>query len=226
MQDVESGYDESMVLRDVSIKVKQNQVICILGRNGVGKSTLIKTIMGVLKVQGGTIVFEDKELTKSSATTRSKAGIGYVPQGREIFTTLTVYENLLLGFESNPNKNKEIINKVYKYFPVLQEMKNRNGGDLSGGQQQQLAIGRALIAEPKLLLLDEPAEGIQPNIVEDIQNVILDLKNETKTSMVLVEQDLGFAKAVGDYFYVIDRGTVVFEGSELIDEKVEEYLSI
>jgi urea transport system ATP-binding protein len=180
----------------------------------------------VLKVQGGTIAFEDKELTKASATIRSKAGIGYVPQGREIFTTLTVYENLLLGFESNPNKNKEIINKVYKYFPVLQEMKNRNGGDLSGGQQQQLAIGRALIAEPKLLLLDEPAEGIQPNIVEDIQNVILDLKNETKTSMVLVEQDLEFAKAVGDYFYVIDRGTVVFEGAELIDEKVEKHLSI
>ncbi|RKD71232.1 urea ABC transporter ATP-binding protein [Sinobaca qinghaiensis] len=223
---IDAAYDESTVLRGVSINAKKNQVTCILGRNGVGKSTLIKSIMGVLKVQEGRLTFNDKDITKAIPAKRARAGMSYVPQGREIFSSLTVEENLLLGLEANQNKKTDIFETIYRYFPVLKEMKNRKGGDLSGGQQQQLAIGRALAAEPALLLLDEPAEGIQPNIVEDIQQVIIDLKQNTETAMILVEQNIEFARSVGDYFYVMDRGRIMFEGPELVQEELEQYLSI
>lgn len=226
VESIDAAYDESTVLRGVSIQADKNQVICILGRNGVGKSTLIKSIMGVLKVQEGRLTFNDKDITKTVPAKRAHAGMSYVPQGREIFSSLTVEENLLLGLEANPNKKTNIFETIYGYFPVLKEMKGRKGGDLSGGQQQQLAIGRALAAEPSLLLLDEPAEGIQPNIVEDIQQVIVDLKQNTDTAMILVEQNIEFARAVGDYFYVMDRGRIMFEGPELLQEELEEYLSI
>ncbi|WP_018924830.1 urea ABC transporter ATP-binding subunit UrtE [Salsuginibacillus kocurii] len=226
LDNVQAGYDESMILHDVTFRLSENQVVCVLGRNGVGKSTLIKTIMGVLQAEQGRIDFAGEDITKTKPAERAHKGISYVPQGREIFSNLSVEENLTLGLETNPNPSLALFKNIYQYFPVLKEMKKRNGGDLSGGQQQQLAIGRALAAEPNLLLLDEPAEGIQPNIVDAIQDVIIDLKKNTETAMVLVEQDIPFAESVGDYFYVIDRGRIMYEGEELDRERAEAYLSL
>ncbi|MFC5713937.1 urea ABC transporter ATP-binding subunit UrtE [Thalassorhabdus alkalitolerans] len=226
LRELEVAYEESTVIRDISLKVKKGQVVCIMGRNGVGKSTLIKAVIGLLKAKKGSIHFQDKNVTKTSPDKRAKSGMGYVPQGRDIFPYLTVYENLLMGLEGRKNANKKIDNIIYEYFPVLREMKNRKGGDLSGGQQQQLAIARALVAEPDFLLLDEPAEGIQPNIVQAIQNVIIDLKKEGSTSMLLVEQNFDFAQTVGDYFYVVNKGTIVYEGESLIETEVSRYLSV
>ncbi|WP_100397831.1 urea ABC transporter ATP-binding subunit UrtE [Bacillus sp. FJAT-44742] len=226
LRELEVAYEESTVIRDISLKVKKGQIVCIMGRNGVGKSTLIKTVIGLLKAKKGSIHFQDKNVTKTSPDKRAKSGMGYVPQGRDIFPYLTVYENLLMGLEGRKNANKKIDSIIYEYFPVLLEMKNRKGGDLSGGQQQQLAIARALVAEPDFLLLDEPAEGIQPNIVQAIQKVIIDLKKEGSTSMLLVEQNFDFAQTVGDYFYVVNKGTIVYEGESLIETEVSRYLSV
>jgi urea transport system ATP-binding protein len=229
LQNLEVGYGESMVVRHLKIKVKENQVVCIMGRNGVGKTTLLKAIMGILTPNSGKIIYNDDDITKKSPSYRAKHGIGYVPQGREIFPKLTVYENLLIGLEaSGGTKQKSIREDIYEYFPILKEFKKRNGGDLSGGQQQQLAIARALVSNPSFLLLDEPTEGIQPNIVLDIQNVIRDIKEKSNTSMILVEQNLDYAKSVADYIYVIDHGTIVYEGTveEINDEEVYRYLSV
>ncbi|MDF2786990.1 MAG: urtE, partial [Neobacillus sp.] len=168
-------------------------------------------------------------ITKKSPSYRAIKGIGYVPQGREIFPKLSVYENLLIGLEASGGTKKNSIREdIYKYFPILKEFKNRNGGDLSGGQQQQLAIARALVSNPSFLLLDEPTEGIQPNIVADIQRVIRDIKEKSKTSMILVEQNLDYAKSVADYIYVVDHGSIVYESSvdEIKDEDVYRYLSV
>ncbi|WP_332633387.1 urea ABC transporter ATP-binding subunit UrtE [Halalkalibacter flavus] len=224
---LEVAYDGSTVIRDVSLTVKPGKVVCLMGRNGVGKSTIMKTIMGVLQPVNGTVSYSDEEVTKKNASYRARKGIGYVPQGREIFPQLTIYENLLLGLEARSNSEEKINEKIYQYFPVLKEMKDRRGGDLSGGQQQQLAIARALVAEPSCLLLDEPTEGIQPNIVSDIQEVIKDIKrSQVNTSILLVEQSFDFAKSVADYFYVMDKGRIVYEGEELMEEKVSQYLSV
>ncbi|WP_017726848.1 urea ABC transporter ATP-binding subunit UrtE [Halalkalibacterium ligniniphilum] len=227
LSNLEVAYDESTVIRDVSLTVEPGNVVCLMGRNGVGKSTLMKTIMGVLEPRNGSISYKGEEITKKNATYRARKGLGYVPQGREIFPQLTVYENLLLGLEARSKKEEVIDEKIYEYFPVLQEMKDRRGGDLSGGQQQQLSFGRALVTEPNCLLLDEPTEGIQPNIVADIQEVIKDIKrNQQNTSILLVEQSFDFAKSVADYFYVMDKGRIVYEGEELIEEEVNRYLSV
>ncbi|MBM7570482.1 urea ABC transporter ATP-binding subunit UrtE [Aquibacillus albus] len=226
LQELEAGYDESMVIRDIDLQVKDNQVVCIMGRNGVGKTTLLKTIMGILPPKKGKVIYMDTDITKKRPSHRAKQGIGYVPQGREIFPKLTVYENLLVGLEAGTEK--KIKEDVYTYFPILKDFKKRNGGDLSGGQQQQLAIARALVANPSFLLLDEPTEGIQPNIVQEIQEVILDIKRTSQTSMILVEQDLEFVKNVADYIYVIDHGSVVYEKAvdEINDDEVYHYLSV
>jgi urea transport system ATP-binding protein len=227
LQQLEVAYDESTVIRDITMEVRPGQIVCLMGRNGVGKTTLVKSIMGLLKAKNGTINYNDEEMTSKNPTYRSRKGISYVPQGREIFSQLTVYENILLGLETNPFKKKTVDPKIYEYFPVLKEMKDRRGGDLSGGQQQQLAIARALVSEPKCLLLDEPTEGIQPNIVQDIQGVIRDIKNENDdTSILLVEQSFDFAKSVADYFYIIDKGRIVYKGNELLEEEVNQYLSV
>ncbi|MCL7748873.1 urea ABC transporter ATP-binding subunit UrtE [Halalkalibacter alkaliphilus] len=224
---LEVAYDGSTVIRDVSLTVEPGKVVCLMGRNGVGKSTIMKTIMGVLQPVNGTVSYSDEEVTKKNASYRARKGIGYVPQGREIFPQLTIYENLLLGLEARSNSEEKINEKIYEYFPVLKEMKDRRGGDLSGGQQQQLAIARALVAEPSCLLLDEPTEGIQPNIVSDIQEVIKDIKrSQVNTSILLVEQSFDFAKSVADYFYVMDKGRIVYEGEDLMEEKVSQYLSV
>ncbi|WP_163536109.1 urea ABC transporter ATP-binding subunit UrtE [Gracilibacillus sp. YIM 98692] len=226
IQGVEAGYEESMVIRDMNIEVKQDQVICVMGRNGVGKTTLLKTIIGILQPQKGDIYYNSEDITRIRPSQRAQKGIGYVPQGREIFPKLSVYENLLLGLEAG-NETK-IDKKVYEYFPILKDFAKRNGGDLSGGQQQQLAIARALVSNPSFLLLDEPTEGIQPNIVQEIQDVIVDIKNSSHTSMILVEQNLDFVKSVADYLYVIDHGSIVYENSidQVDDEAVYRYLSV
>jgi urea transport system ATP-binding protein len=228
LQQLDVGYGESIVVRNMQLEVKESQVVCLMGRNGVGKSTLLKTIMGILSPKKGTISYKNEEFTKKSPSYRAKRGMGYVPQGREIFPKLTVYENLLIGLEASDKKNKSIPKEVYEYFPILKDFAKRNGGDLSGGQQQQLAIARALVANPSFLLLDEPTEGIQPNIVADIQEVIRNIKKESKTSMLLVEQNLDFAKSMADYIYVMDHGAVVYEGTteEIVDEQVYQYLSV
>ncbi|MGP4039837.1 urea ABC transporter ATP-binding subunit UrtE [Gracilibacillus sp. D59] len=223
---LEAGYEESMVIREIDMEVDKNQVICVMGRNGVGKTTLLKTIIGILYPKTGSIHYQSEDITKARSSSRAQKGIGYVPQGREIFPKLTVYENLLIGLEAG--KQKKIDEKIYDYFPILKDFAMRNGGDLSGGQQQQLAIARALVSHPSFLLLDEPTEGIQPNIVQEIQDVIVDIKNTSATSMILVEQNLDFVKSVADYLYVIDHGSIVYENpiDQVEDDEVYRYLSV
>lgn len=228
IEHLEVGYGESMILRDVNMKVKPGEVICVMGRNGVGKTTLMKSIMGLLKPARGEIHWNDHDLTSLPSDRRAKAGIGYVPQGREIFSQMTVEENLLLGLEAASGRIKTIPESIFAMFPILQEMLHRRGGDLSGGQQQQLAIARALAAEPSLLLLDEPMEGIQPNIVMQIEQIIENIKRSKQMSIFLVEQSLEFATRIADHYVVIDRGIVVAEGnsSELSEEQVKRHLMV
>ena len=228
VQQLEAGYGESIILRDVSLKVKQGQVVCLLGRNGVGKTTLMKSIMGLLKAREGSVSYNGSDLTKKAPGLRAKRGIGYVPQGREIFAQLSVYENLLLGLEASREKVNAVPEEAIAKFPVLPTMYARRGGDLSGGQQQQLAFARALASKPEVLLLDEPCEGIQPSIVDDIRDVIRSIKDEGKTAILLVEQSLEFVKSVGDYFYVLEKGSVVWEGGleSLDDEIIRKYLTV
>ncbi|MCZ8522334.1 MULTISPECIES: urea ABC transporter ATP-binding subunit UrtE [Paenibacillus] len=230
LKHLEAGYGESMILRDVSLTVPPGQVVCLMGRNGVGKSTLMKTVMGLIKPKRGSILYGGQEYTKSAPDRRAKAGIGYVPQGRDVFPQLTVEENLLLGLEAADARLRRagIPGHVFDKFPVLREMIHRKGGDLSGGQQQQLSIARALVSEPKLLLLDEPMEGIQPSIVMDIERVIESIKRSRAMSVLLIEQSLSFATSIADYYYVLDKGGIVAEGSsaDLSEEQVRRHLAV
>ncbi len=221
-------YGESIVLKDVSLKVQAGRVTCLLGRNGVGKSTLLKSIMGIVKTPKGSVYLNNENITKLPTYKRAQKGIGYVPQGRDIFPQLTVHENLILGMERNGHKKKSIEKEIFELFPVLKTMLDRKGGDLSGGQQQQLAIARALISEPEVLLLDEPTEGIQPSIIQEIGRVIKKLKNRGNVTMLIVEQYLEFVMDVADYFYVMDKGHIVMEGkTEGIDPReIQEKIAI
>lgn len=221
-------YGQSHTLWDLNIEIEPAKCTCLMGRNGVGKTTLAKAIMGLLPVKSGQIIYEEKDISRLGSEKRAGLGIGYVPQGREIFSQLSVKENLEIGLLGNRNGLKQVPDKIYELFPVLKEMLKRKGGDLSGGQQQQLAIGRALCLEPKLLILDEPSEGIQPNIVQQIGGVIDYLTKEEKITVILVEQKLPFARKHGDDFYLLDRGSVVAKGEidNLSDEIVEQYLSV
>jgi urea transport system ATP-binding protein len=216
----------SRILREVAFDVPDNQVVCLMGRNGVGKTTTLRTIMGLRRPSGGTIVMNGKDITHAKSENRVRAGIGYVPQGREIFPTLTVLENLQISQTALGKKAPERFDRVYTLFPVLKQMLHRKGGVLSGGQQQQLAIGRALLTEPKLLILDEPTEGIQPNIIDQIGDAIKTLKGEM--SILLVEQYLDFAKELGDRFVIMDRGSAVAQGEigELTDDVVKLHLTV
>lgn len=225
---VEAAYGESMILRGVSMKVEPGQVVCLMGRNGVGKTTLMKTVMGLIKAKGGSLSYNGKTITDYTPDRRAKAGIGYVPQGRDIFPQLTVEENLLLGLEAAVTRKHAIPESVYEMFPVLWEMRRRKGGDLSGGQQQQLSIARALVGEPELLLLDEPMEGIQPSIVMEIEQVIESIKARREMSVLLVEQSLTFATSIADYYYVLDKGTIVAEGgsADLSEDQVKKHLAV
>jgi len=194
----------------------------------MGKTTLLNSIMGLIPVSSGDIVFDQQNITKQAAELRAKMQIGYVPQGRDIFSQLTVEENLLIGLGARKDKVRKVPERIYELFPVLKDMLRRRGGDLSGGQQQQLAIGRALSLDPKLLILDEPCEGIQPNIVHQIGDVILQLNKEENLTVLLVEQKLPFARRVGQYFTIMDKGRSVANGkmSELNDELIQKHLKV
>jgi len=221
-------YGGSHTLWDVDVLVPEGSLMCIMGRNGMGKTTLLKCIMGLLKTNSGSINFDGRNLAPASAEDRARIGIGYVPQGREIFPHLTVEENLKVGLGVRKNGLRGIPERIYDLFPVLKKMLRRKGGDLSGGQQQQLAIGRALVLEPKLLILDEPTEGIQPNIVHEIGDIVLKLNKEQGLSVLLVEQKLPFARRVADTFCILSNGRQVASGkmSELTDEIVRLHLSV
>ncbi|GAB4258872.1 ABC transporter [Thermincola ferriacetica] len=221
-------YDESIILRDVDLRVPAGQVVCLMGRNGVGKTTLLKTVMGLLRPKTGKIEFSGKDITRKTPDKRAKAGIGYVPQGRDIFPLLTVEENLLLGLEAGTEKKKGIPDDVFEMFPALKEMLNRKGGDLSGGQQQQLAIARALVSRPKMLILDEPTEGIQPSIILDIAKAIKVIREKSDVSILLVEQYLEFVLELADYYYVMEKGSIVTQGpvKEMNEDMVKNYLTV
>jgi len=230
MEKVSVNYGGSRILHDVDLTVATGQVVCLMGRNGVGKTTLLKAIMGVLRTRTGQIHFDDKDITRSLSHQRAQAGIGYVPQGRGIFPYLSVYENLLMGFEALPSKriDQNAIAEVYDLFPVLKTMQARVAGTLSGGQQQQLAIARVLVRRPKLLLLDEPTEGIQPSIVMEIEQVISSLQKQQSMAILLVEQFLDFALSIADRCYVMEKGVIVFNSpaSEFDQTVAKQYLAV
>jgi urea transport system ATP-binding protein len=240
IEGLQTYYGDSLILNEVCLDVKPGEVVCLLGRNGVGKTTLMKAVMGTVKSRRGSVKLEDQELASLSPSQRAKAGIGYVPQGRGIFPYLTVYENLLIGFEAAPaaflrgglpshsGGGADALEEMYRLFPVLKEMRQRLAGTLSGGQQQQLAIARVLVRRPKLLLLDEPTEGIQPSIMFQIAEVILALQEEGNIAILVVEQFLDFALQVADYFYIMETGVIVKQGliDEFNDEIARTYLAV
>jgi urea transport system ATP-binding protein len=210
VKDIDLHYGAAQALRAVSLKAEPGTVTCVLGRNGVGKSSLLRALIGEHPVSRGAIVWEGREITRLVPYERARRGIAYVPQGREIFPLLTVEENLQTGFAPLKRDQRSIPDDVFSLFPVLGDMLRRRGGDLSGGQQQQLAIGRALVMRPRLLLLDEPTEGIQPSIIKDIGRAIVYLRQLGQIAIVLVEQYLDFARELGDRFAVMDRGAIVY----------------
>jgi urea transport system ATP-binding protein len=228
IQGLNQYYGESHTLWDLDIEIAGARCTCVMGRNGVGKTTLMQCIMGLLPLRSGSMEYQGQDLARLPAERRATLGIGYVPQGRQIFPLLTVEENLLIGLPARPDGDRQIPDMIYELFPVLEEMRGRRGGDLSGGQQQQLAIGRALVIDPKLLILDEPTEGIQPNIVHDIGDIIIRLNKELGLTVILVEQKLPFARRVADRFLILDRGRLMATGQmdELGDDLVREYLTV
>lgn len=229
VKNLQVNYGESVIVNDVSLSVPSGQVVCLMGRNGMGKTTLMKALMGTLRAKQGKLIFDDKDITNSPSHLRAQMGIGYVPQGRGIFPYLTVYENLLMGFEAASDKRVDLarVDEMYAIFPVLKDMRKRVAGTLSGGQQQQLAIARALVRKPKLLLLDEPTEGIQPSIMHQIEEVIFNLRNAGDMAILLVEQFIDFALAIANHYYVIQTGHIVASGpvQEFNQETVKEYLA-
>ncbi|MGN6554766.1 MAG: ABC transporter ATP-binding protein [Verrucomicrobiota bacterium] len=251
LSNISVSYDGSRILRDVSLQVKPGQVVCLMGRNGVGKTTTLKSIVGTVRCDAGSVKLDEVELAGKKPDQRARHGLGYVPQGRDIFPNMTVWENLRIGAIAQNKKLNGEIDRVFQLFPVLKEMLQRKGGVLSGGQQQQLAIGRALLTNPKVLLLDEPTEGIQPNIIDqigdtikvlrdeglhgtahnytaEVTDAIKALRQEGQIGILLVEQYLDFCVDVGDHFYIMDRRAVVAEGpiKSLNDEIVRKYLTV
>ncbi len=228
LENVNQLYGGSQILWDLNLKLEDGSCTCLMGRNGVGKTTLLKCLMGLLPIKSGAIRIDGVDVSAKPAEVRPKMKVGYVPQGRDVFPQLTVEENLRTGLAGRTDGSKEIPPLIYELFPVLNEMLSRRGGDLSGGQQQQLAIGRALVIEPKLLILDEPNEGIQPNIVKQIGDVIMRLNEEFGTTVLLVEQKLGFARRVGKDFHLMEKGRIVASGAmtDLSDELVQKHLAV
>lgn len=228
IKELNQYYGSSHTLKDVSLDIESGTCTVLMGRNGVGKTTLMQCVTGLLPIRSGSLSMADENITRVSAEQRASRGIGYVPQGRQIFPLLSVEENLMIGLRARRDGLKHIPALIYELFPVLKEMLKRRGGDLSGGQQQQLAIGRALVTQPDVLLLDEPTEGIQPNVVHDIGTIIQKLNKEIGLTVVLVEQKLPFARRVGDNFVLMDRGQLVSQGSmpELSEQLVRQYLTV
>jgi len=233
LEDVNAYYGESHILRDVSFTIDPGEVVCLMGRNGVGKTTTLKTLTGLLPVKGGKISFDGTDITSWKTDIRAKRGLAYVPQGREIIPHLTVKQNLLLGYWNRPKisadvSEKDAFDEVYQLFPKLTQILHRPGGVLSGGEQQQLAIGRAILSSPKLLLLDEPTEGIQPSIVDQIEDVIIGFKNSRRFAILLVEQGLHFAARLAEKYVVMAKGAVMAQGksTELNADMVRQYLTV
>lgn len=221
-------YGSSQILWDLNMHIKPGSITCLMGRNGVGKTTALKVLMGLLATDSGKVLIDGEDFTNKAAEARAHSGVGYVPQGRDVFPQLTVEENLRTALSCRKDKSKKIPDRVFELFPVLYDMLNRRGGDLSGGQQQQLAIGRALVFEPKVLLLDEPNEGIQPNIVQQIGDVILKLNQQESMTVLLVEQKLNFARKVGQEFCLMEKGRIVAKDSmdKLSEDLIKRHLAV
>ena len=228
VQNINTFYGTSHILHGVSLNIPDGAMISILGRNGVGKSTLLKSVVGINPPQNGSIQFNGSNVTKQKTHERTRAGLSYVPQGREIIPDLSVKENLLVAMRGKGNKDKQVPKFIFEYFPALEPIQQRKGGVLSGGQQQQLAIARALIQEPSLLLMDEPTEGLQPSVVEEINNIIKCIHLERNCSILLVEQNLEFVRDVTHQFAIMENGQIVEEGEidKLTDELASQYLSV
>ncbi len=231
LDQIEAYIGGSRILRGVNLELPRGEVVALMGRNGVGKTCTLKAITGLLPVRTGDIILEERSLNRMASEARARCGIGYVPQGRDIFPFMTVEENLRIGLVVHGRRGKEAeaaLERIYSLFPVLKSMLKRKGGVLSGGQQQQLAIGRALLTRPKLLILDEPTEGIQPSIIEQIGDTLVQLKSEGELTILLVEQYVDFCRDVADRFYAMDRGAVTMTGTiqELSDTVVREHLQV
>lgn len=228
IQNLSFSYGEVQVLREIDVHVPAETIVSVMGRNGVGKTTLMNNIIGLLKPSSGSIQIEERELVGVSTHRRIRAGLAYVPQGRMIFPKLTVEENLRVGLSARGDKKTQIPDEIYELFPILKEMEKRMGGDLSGGQQQQLAIGRALVTDPKVLILDEPTEGIQPNIIQQIGTVLRKLVETQRMTILIVEQYLEFVRDFCQQFYIMNRGEIVAHGETdaLSQGMIQEYLSV
>ena len=228
VENIQLYYGASHILRDVSITAEPGSIICVLGRNGVGKTSLMRAVMGLQPTRSGRIMWERHDIASLKPHERARRGVAIVPQGREIFPRLTVHENLLTGLAPVPRDQRSIPPEIFTLFPVLKEMLGRRGGDLSGGQQQQLAIARALVTRPRLLILDEPTEGIQPSIIKDIERVIRQLARRGTMAILLVEQYFEFAQALADRYVVMERGEIVLSGlsRDMVEDDVRRYLTV
>jgi urea transport system ATP-binding protein len=228
LRGVQAGYGASQVLFGIDLSLAEGEVATLLGRNGMGKTTLLKCLMGLLPVRSGAVTFGGEDLTRMKPHQRARAGIAYVPQGREIFARLTVEENLLIAIAATGQRERAVPGWVYETFPILKQFARRRGGDLSGGQQQQLAIARALVTRPRLLILDEPTEGIQPNVIQDIERVIAGLAQQRAMAILLVEQYYEFARSLADRYVVLQRGVVVGAGlgANMGDDGVQRMLAV
>jgi urea transport system ATP-binding protein len=228
IEHLDVAYGESLILRGVELRVQAGQVVCLMGRNGVGKTTLLKSVIGLLSPRAGRIRFEGHDIAALPPARRARRGIGYVPQGREIFPYLTVLENLHVGLMGRPGTEGQALDEVLQLFPALRRLLGRKGGVLSGGEQQQLAIARALVTAPKLLLLDEPTEGIQPSIITEIEAVVEQIKARGNVAILLVEQYLEFAWRLADAYYIMDKGAIMAHGqmSELTEATISSHLTV
>ncbi|GAP99817.1 urea ABC transporter, ATPase protein UrtE [Leptolyngbya sp. NIES-2104] len=228
LTDVTVSYDQTPVLFGVNMTIEQGEIACILGRNGVGKTTLLRSVIGLNKVMSGNIVFDADEITKIPTFKRARYGIAYIPQGREIIPYLSVLDNLKLGMSAVGKKRRKIPDEIFEFFPMLKQHLNRQGGLLSGGQQQQLAIARGLLSNPKIMLLDEPTEGIQPSIVQEIEETLKRINCEKGITVVVVEQKIDFARQLAQKFFIMEKGAIVANGetSELTDALVHQYLAV
>jgi len=228
MESVTAGYGQSPVLFDVSMSIKKGDMACLLGRNGVGKTTLLRSIIGLNKLTKGSIIFDAEDITKTPTFKRTRYGIAYIPQGREIIPYLSVLDNLKMGMAASRKKIKKIPDEIFEFFPMLKEHLKRQGGLLSGGQQQQLAIARGLMCEPQMMLLDEPTEGIQPSIVQEIEDTLLRINKEKGITVMVVEQKIEFARRLAKSFFIMEKGAIVANGksSELTDDLLHRHLAV